>query len=106
MARTLKALARSRGDDPGPVRLVPWVLHDLRRVVRSRLSALRVDDHVAEMVLGHARRGLQRIYDQHRYEPEIRAALEAWAAHLRTIVGQPPAPVTGNVVALPRRARR
>jgi integrase len=112
MLRTLRALARSRGDDPGPVRLVPWVLHDLRRVVRTNLSALRdaedrplVEDHIAEMVLGHGRKGLQRIYDQHRYKSEIRAALEAWAAKLRAIVGQPRAPHPDNVVAL-RRARR
>jgi hypothetical protein len=105
MARTLRALARARGDDPTLVKLTPWVLHDLRRVVRSRLSELHIDDHIAEMVLGHGRRGLQRIYDQYRYPGEIRAALEAWAAKLRAIVGQPRAPHPDNVVAL-RRARR
>src|SRR5262249_47788650 len=52
--------------------LQPWVLHDLRRVVRSHLSALRIPDHVAEMVLGHGRKGLQRVYDQHRYQDELR----------------------------------
>ena len=38
-----------------------WRVHDLRRVVRSHLAALRVPDHVAEMCLGHGRRGLQRV---------------------------------------------
>ena len=36
----------------------PWVLHDIRRTVRTRLSALRVPEPVAEMVIGHARKGL------------------------------------------------
>jgi len=74
----------------------PWVIHDLRRTVRSHLAALRIPDHVAEMVLGHGRKGLQRVYDQHRYEAEMREALTLWAARLRSIVEPPPA----NVVAI------
>jgi len=71
----------------------PWVIHDLRRTVRSHLSALRIPDHIAEMVLGHGRQGLQRVYDQHRYEAEMREALTLWAARLRDIVEPPPANV-------------
>ena len=108
MLRTLRALARERGDDPSKVRLEPWVNHDLRRVVRTNLSALRVDDHVAEMVLGHGRRGLARVYDQHRYQPEVRDALERWAARLREIVAPAPTtpPTPAKVVDLGARRRR
>ena len=60
--------------------------HDLRRTVRTRLSALRVPDVVAEMVIGHGRKGLQRIYDQHKFTDEMREALEAWNAGVRAIV--------------------
>jgi integrase len=98
MLRTLKAMARIRGDDPSTVTLRPWVVHDLRRVVRSHLAALRIPDHVAEMVLGHGKRGLQRVYDQHRYEDELREALERWAARLRSIIK----PAAANVVAIER----
>jgi integrase len=84
--------------------LVAWRTHDIRRVVRSRLSALKVPDHVAEMCLGHGRRGLQRIYDQHGYESEIREALAAWADRLRDLVN-PPDP-SGKVVKLQRKAAR
>jgi integrase len=56
-----------------------FVLHDLRRTVRTRLSELRIPEHVAEMVIGHSKRGLARVYDQHRYIEEMRAALKAWA---------------------------
>jgi len=107
MLRTLRALARKRGDDPTKIEIAPWVFHDLRRVLRTNLSALKVDDHIAEMALGHARRGLQRVYDQHRYEPEIREALERWAARLREIVEPAPAvpPQPTNVVRLREAAR-
>src|SRR5262249_32223026 len=94
--RTLKAMARRRREDPSAVELKDWVIHDLRRVVRSHLSALRIPDHVAEMVIGHGRKGLQRVYDAHAYEAEKREALALWAKRLRDIVEGPPA----NVVKL------
>ena len=67
-----------------------WVIHDIRRTVRTRMASLRVSDLVAEMVIGHGRKGIQRVYDQHTYEPEMREALELWAARLRDIVTPPP----------------
>ena len=30
---------------------------------------------VTEMVIGHGRKGIQRVYDQHSYEDEMREAL-------------------------------
>lgn len=63
-----------------------WRLHDLRRTVRTRMAALRVSSAVAELVLGHGKRGLARVYDQHSYLPEMREALELWAAELARIV--------------------
>lgn len=89
MLRTLRAQARLSGKDAGSVELKPWVIHDLRRTLRTHLSALRVPDHVAEMVIGHGRQGLQRVYDQHRYLDEMREALSLWAGRLRSII-QPP----------------
>jgi integrase len=100
MMRYLKALARMRGEDPDEVTLLQfmpgnarqWGAHDLRRTLRTRLSELGVDDAVAELTIGHARRGLQRVYDQSRRLPQIRAALELWSAELRRITsGEPPA---------------
>jgi integrase len=97
MLRTLKALARLRGDDPRNMQLEHFQNHDVRRTVRTRLSALKIQDHLAEMVIGHGRRGIARIYDQHRFEDEKREALEKWSALLRSIVEPPPA---SNVVSL------
>jgi len=82
----LRASARLRGDDPAAVKLELWKTHDLRHVVRTKLADLEVNDTVAEMVLGHGKRGLQRVYDQSKREPQMRRALEAWAAELRRIV--------------------
>jgi integrase len=101
MLRTLRALARVRDEDPAEVRLERWVIHDLRRVVRSRLAELRIPDGIAEMVIGHGKRGMGRVYDQHHYEAEMREACEAWAEMLRGIIAGVPA----MVVPMERRAR-
>lgn len=63
----------------------PFTIHDLRRTVRTRLSALRVPDHIAEMVIGHGRKGIARVYDQHRYVDEMREALDLWGVRLRKL---------------------
>jgi integrase len=90
MLRTLRALAKRRGDDPRTVTLPRWVNHDLRRVVRSGLSALRVPHNVAEAVLAHARPGVVGTYDVHEYRGEKAEALEKWAQHVATIVSPQP----------------
>ena len=101
MLRTLRAMARKRGENPANVEMRPFVIHDLRRTVRTRLSSLRFPDEVAEAVIGHGRKGLQRVYDQHQRIDEMREAHAAWAARLRDIVE--PSPV--NVVPLRRKGR-
>jgi integrase len=63
----------------------PFVIHDLRRTVRTRLSALTTYE-VAELAIGHGKKGLQRVYDQHEYLDEMRAALTAWSERLSGIV--------------------
>jgi integrase len=73
-----------------------WRTHDLRRTVRTHLAALKIPDVTAEMCLGHGRRGIQRVYDLHQYQSEMREALTLWANRLRDITQEPPA----NVVKL------
>ena len=66
--------------------LQPWVIHDIRRTMRTHLSALPVPDLVRELVIGHAKPGLHKVYDQHAYLDEKRRALELWTARLRAII--------------------
>ena len=80
------------------VTLKPYVLHDIRRTMRTHLSALPVPDLVRELVIGHTKPGLHKVYDQHAYLDEKRHALELWAKRLRTIVE----PTPDNVVTLRR----
>jgi integrase len=104
MLRTLKAMARRRGEDHHAVTLANWTNHDLRRVVRSGLSQLRVPHNVAEAVLAHKPPGVVGVYDTHEYLDEKREALEAWAQRIASIVNPVPA-APAKVVKLARRRR-
>jgi integrase len=97
MGRSREALSRIGGRDLGPV--PPWVIHDIRRTVRTNLSALPVSDLVRELILAHARPGLHRVYDQYAYLDERRKCLELWAKRLMSIVE--PAATGASVVQLP-----
>jgi integrase len=67
-----------------------WKIHDLRRSMRTHLSALPVQDMVRELIIAHARPGLHKVYDQHNYRSEKCECLELWAARLKGIVEPPP----------------
>jgi len=63
-----------------------WKLHDLRRTMRTHLSALPVQDMVRELVIAHAKPGLHRVYDLHAYLEEKRECLDLWEKRLLAIV--------------------
>jgi integrase len=67
-----------------------WVIHDIRRSVRTRFSALPVQDIVRELVIAHAQKGLHKVYDQHSYRDEKRHCLDLWEKRLLAIVEPPP----------------
>jgi integrase len=81
---TVKLNARIVAAEGKP--LTPWTLHDLRRSMRSGLGRLGVPPHVAELAINHVRGGVEAIYDRHRYQREIGAALVKWAAHVIAVV--------------------
>ena len=66
----------------------PWSFHDLRATCESRMAALGIVQEHRDAVLGHARPGLQKIYNKFDYSDEKVEALRAYAAHLMEVVGQ------------------
>ena len=77
--------------------------HDLRRTAASHMASLGINRLVISKLLNHAERGVTAVYDRHSYDAEKRAALEAWARHLESIIAAPVAPAS-NVVPLSARA--
>lgn len=65
--------------------LEAFTIHDLRRTMRTHLSALGVRTEVAERCLNHKLPGIQSVYNTHDYFVERRAALESWTTLLLEI---------------------
>lgn len=108
MLAELQALADKRsealGEDPHPVTLEPWRLHDIRRSGTTAMQSLGVPVEHTEAVLNHkegeAQAGIRKVYNLWKYEPEKRRALDLWGdylARLATAEGS-------NVVSLSRAA--
>lgn len=86
MLSALRALARRRGDDPAAVTLPRWTIHDLRRTVRTGLSALPIPYQVCELMIAHAMSELGATYDLHSYEREKRRGFDLWGSRLHSIL--------------------
>ena len=76
--------AKARADRLSGV--ADWKIHDLRRTMRTGLSALPVEDLVRELVIAHAKPGLHQVYDLHTYQDEKRRCLELWVHRLLSTV--------------------
>jgi integrase len=66
-----------------------WTLHDLRRTAATRMADIGVQPHIIEAVLNHVsghKAGVAGTYNRSVYANEKRAALDAWANHLRVII--------------------
>lgn len=82
-----------------------WKFHDLRRTMRTHLSALAIEDRVREQMIAHAAPGLHMVYDRYAYAKEKRAGFELWEARLRGILApKPPADVADIEAERARRA--
>ncbi len=76
--------------DPKPVP------HDLRRTMRSGLSAIGVPWHIAERCLNHTLGKVADTYDRADYLAERRDALTRWADHVAKLVSAEPARPTST----------
>lgn len=69
-----------------------WTFHDLRRSFASGLARLGVPLQVTELCLNHksgvSNRPLVRIYQQHDFAKEVKAAFEKWSDHVAVLIGE------------------
>lgn len=88
--------AKERGQ---PVEIPHWTFHDLRRTAATGMARLGIAVRVTEAVLNHVSGtggGIVAVYQRHDYADEKRAALDAWARMVLSLVeGEP-----DNVVRL------
>ncbi|MGB5905093.1 MAG: site-specific integrase [Xanthobacteraceae bacterium] len=86
MLSALRALARKRGEDPTAVVLPRWTIHDIRRTVRTGLSALPIPYQVCELMIAHAMSELGATYDLYSYEREKRRGFDLWGSRLHILL--------------------
>lgn len=78
-----RALDKRLGDT-----VAPFVLHDIRRTVATKMADLGVQPHIVEQLLNHRgghKSGIAGIYNRSSYEREVKAALALWADHVRVL---------------------
>ncbi len=85
-----RAVLRAR-EDLIALGVAPFNTHDLRRTISTHLGEMDVLDEIIERILNHAPRTVAgKHYNHARYLGPMKIALDAWAARLATIVGEPP----------------
>jgi integrase len=69
--------------------VAPWVHHDLRRTMATKMAERDIAPHIIEATLGHIsghKHGVHGVYNRAGYEVQKRHALNAWAEYLLAIV--------------------
>jgi hypothetical protein len=64
----------------------------LRRTAATGLQSLGISDDVIDRVLNHVLPGVRKAYNRFARNPEKEAALNAWAAHVESVVTGKAAP--------------
>ncbi|KKL13232.1 hypothetical protein LCGC14_2527820 [marine sediment metagenome] len=87
---------KGRLDKALPEGTEPWIIHDLRRTMSTKMAMLRVPQPVTEALLNHKTgmvSGVAAIYNVYSYADEKREALEQWNRYLTKMtqghLGQP-----------------
>lgn len=87
--RAIADLLVVEADGSKPIALGSWRIHDFRRTFATGMQRLGIRFEVTEAVLNHvsgSRSGVAGVYQRHDWKPEKRAALDAWAAHIKSVV--------------------
>jgi integrase len=72
----------------------PWIFHDLRRSMTTKLNELGVLEKVADILINHRAKkkgGVAAVYNRYLYMPERKAALELWGRHFEALLTAQPA---------------
>lgn len=84
-ARTLWA-GLDRAFETKRLTMTRFTPHDARSTAKGHMLNMGIPDHVTELALSHALKGMQAIYDVRKEIPEKRDALNKWAAYLVSLM--------------------
>jgi hypothetical protein len=81
--------------------LAPWVWHDLRRTVVTKMNEISIQPHIIEAVVNHisgSKSGVAGVYNRAVYADQRKAALDTWGRYVDALIGRAP----DNVVRMQR----
>ncbi len=88
---THQPYAKRKSDNNTPLlKVTHWTPHDVRRSVRTLLSAMGCPREIAEAVLGHMPGGIEAVYNRHSYDAERLEWLTKLDARLEQLAQQNP----------------
>jgi integrase len=76
--KALKSWDKAKAKIDAATGLVDWQFRDIRRTVSTGMQRLGISEDVIDAVQAHAKAGIKRVYQRHKYATEKRAALQAW----------------------------
>jgi integrase len=91
-SRPFNYLTRYKEDMDRMMTLSGWVIHDLRRTIRSHMESIELPNgeniktEVLEQILSHKQQGIVGVYQLYRHLKRMRDALELWQQYLMKIV--------------------
>lgn len=56
----------------------PWTLHDLRRMMSSKMGDLGIDPHIIDACQNHKPKGMREVYQRREYVAKRRHAFNLW----------------------------
>jgi integrase len=62
-------------------------MHDFRRTARTRMSQLGISEEIAELAIGHLRKGLAGLYNRDKAWTKRTEAFEKLSDHVAALVG-------------------
>lgn len=93
LQRIVDARASLEDEEPRPVEIAPWVLHDIRRTGTTQLQALGIPIEVTERCINHVGTevaGIRGVYNRYEYLAEKSQAFRAWGGFLERLLTDNP----------------
>jgi integrase len=80
--KALKSWDKAKAKIDAATGIVDWQFRDIRRTVSTGMQRLGISEDVIDAVQAHAKAGIKRVYQRHKYAAEKRRAFEAWGQYL------------------------
>lgn len=76
--KALKSWDKAKAKIDAATGILDWQFRDIRRTVSTGMQRLGISEDVIDAVQAHAKAGIKRVYQRHKYAAEKRRALQAW----------------------------